>query len=530
MLLAVFVLWPILLFPQGDNRELMDELDQSIADKSHFEEIKKEQIKFLNDELVMIRPDLYLEQFRVLSQLYQTHFTFDYDSAMYIAFRMLDIAHFLNNQSLIAEAKLKIGVNLLASGIFSEAKDTLSTVQVRFLNDSLKVEFYYTSARTFFDMGDNYKKAFYRDKFNLTGLHYLDSAIALLDSGKSEYFSLKGLKCVREEDIDRAAQIYAYLFENFKSDGRQFAIDASTYGYVLERRGFLKEGIGWYIRAAIQDIKMANKENVALLNLASKLFEQGNIEKSSEYLNVAFADAKSFGAMQRKFQILEIQPIVEAARLNMSEKQKTRIKRYALAVTVLSVLVIFTLFLLFRQLQNVKAARNEINKTNKVLQEINNKLREVNLIKEEYIGFFFKTNSDLIDKLDSYRQSIDNKITLNKINELTSLITRKNIRQEREALFSSFDKAFLNIFPDFIHKYNDLFNPEDRLVANNSRQMNPDIRIFALIRLGIFDTEKIARILNYSVNTINTYKTRIKNLSLVANEEFEKEILKIQSI
>jgi len=193
-------------------------------------------------------------------------------------------------------------------------------------------------------------------------------------------------------------------------------------------------------------------------------------------------------------------------------------------------LVIIILFLLFRQLQNVKAARNEINKTNNVLQVINNKLREVNLIKEEYIGFFFKTNSDLIDKLDSYRQSIENKITMNKINELTSLITIKNIRQEREALFSSFDTAFLNIFPDFIHKYNDLFKPEDRLIPNNSKQMNTDIRIFALIRLGIFDTEKIARILNYSVNTINTYKTRIKNLSLIPNEEFEKEILKIQSI
>jgi len=265
LLLVVIVFWPVLLFSQSDNRELLDELDRAIAGKSQFEVIKKEQISLLNKKLAEAKPDMYLEQFSILSELYQSHFTFDYDSAMYIAFRMRDIASHLNDQARMAESKLKIGVNLLASGIFSEAKDTLSTVEVRFLNDSLKVEYYYTLARTFFDMGDNYEKPFYRDKFNLTGLHYLDSAIFLLDSGKSEYFSLKGLKYVRETDFERAAEQYAHLYKNFKSDGRQYAIDASTYGYVLEQRGFLTEGIGWYIRAAIQDIKWPIKRMLLCL-------------------------------------------------------------------------------------------------------------------------------------------------------------------------------------------------------------------------------------------------------------------------
>lgn len=522
--------WPMVLFSQEKNQQLFYELDQVIDNKKHFESLKKKEIETASQKFAAIRNDNHTERFNLLRELHQYYFTFDYDSAMYIAFEMQKIANQLNDPALISEAKFKISMNLLASGIFGEAKDTLSGIHPGNLNDSLRTEYYYTSARIYFDMADNYKKPFYTDMFNNTGLQYLDSAISMVNLNEIAFYSLKGLKCVREHDITNAASNYAYLFRNFKVDGRQFAIDASTYGFVLEQLGFLDEAIAWYIRAAIQDIKLANKENVALLNLANKLFELGDIERSSKYLNVAFEDAKRFGALQRKFQILEIQPIVEAARLSTVERQKTRIKHYATAVTILSTMVLTVLFLLLIQLRNVKAARNVIDKSNNELKKINSKLREVNLIKETYIGFFFKTNSDLIDKLDSFRQSIDNKIAVNKMNELGSLITVKNIRKEREALYSAFDAAFLNIFPDFVQKFNELFEPEHRLIFDNSKHLNTDLRIFALIRLGILDTEKIAHILNYSVNTINTYKTRIKNLSLIPNEEFEKEILKIQSI
>ena len=524
------ILSPVILFSQDKNLQLLEELDQAISHKKQYEEINNRKIDKLREDHEKINLKKDINRFEVLKDLHQAYFTFDYDSAINIAFEMLEIAQELNNPSLISESRLRISETLLASGIFNEAKEEISKIRVNDLRDSMKIEHYYTYSRIFFDMADNYQKSFYAEKYNRLGLNYLDSAIFLVDTATISFYSFRGLRYVRTRDMKNAAINYKYLFEHFRPEGRQYAIDASTYGFVLEQSGRFDDGISWLIRAAIQDIKMANKENVALLNLANKLFEKGDIEKSSKYLGVALEDAKKYGALQRKFQIMEIQPIVEAARLNIVETQKNRIKHYAIAVSILSISVLIVLFLLFRQLQKVRAARNEINRSNNALKVINNKLREVNLIKEEYIGFFFKTNSDLIDKLDSYRQSIDNKIAMKRTDELGSLITRKNIKQEREALFSSFDAAFLNIFPDFIQKYNELFRPEDQGVTNNSKQMNTDLRIFALIRLGIMDTEKIAHILNYSVHTIYTYKTKIKNLSLVSNEDFEKEILKIQSI
>ncbi|MBN2807702.1 MAG: hypothetical protein JXR22_13680, partial [Prolixibacteraceae bacterium] len=281
---------------------------------------------------------------------------------------------------------------------------------------------------------------------------------------------------------------------------------------------------------AIEDIRLANKENVALINLANRLFQQGKIEQASAYLDVALEDASTFGALQRKFQISQIQPIVEAARLKINEEQKDRIKRYAIVVTLLSLLIVVILGLLFLNLQKVKAVQKEIRKTNLSLQQVNQKLREVNLIKNEYIGHFFKTNSDLIDKLEDFRQRIENKVNSRKIDDLLHLISKQNIKEEREEMYRTFDTVFLTIFPDFVNKFNALFPADDRFEINSTGQLNTDLRIFALIRLGISDTEKIAHILNYSVHTINTYKTKIKNRSVVSNDDFEKEIMKIQSI
>lgn len=531
-----FILFSLLffvgLFSFSKNEMVQDfvELDQAIALKDQYETDKVLQINALKKLLPGVDVMGYSESYILYEKIHKAYFTFDYDSAMVYALKMIETARQLNNNSSLSKAKLSLSTTLLASGIFNEAKDTLASIEIKGLSDSLKVEYFYCFSRLYFDMVDYYQKSYYAEKYVGLGIQFLDSALALTQANTLRFYSLMGLKYVRTFDYQSALVNYEMLFNNFKLNGRQLAIDASTFGYVLEQNGRLNEGLDWLIKAAIEDIKLANKENVALLNLANKLFQQGNITKSSEYLDVALADAKEYGALQRKFQISQVQPIVEAAKLHNTEEQKLRIKRYAFIVTMLSLLIVAILFILYRQFQKVKAAKNEINKSNDTLKNTNKKLREVNLIKEEYIGHFFKTNSDLIDKLDGFRQKIENKIKTHKIDELHALLNKQNIKDEREEMYRTFDSVFLNIFPGFVMKFNALFNKEDQVILKNNVQMNTDLRIFALIRLGISDTEKIAHILDYSVNTINTYKTKIKNRSTVSNEDFEKEILSVQSI
>ncbi|MDB4923537.1 DUF6377 domain-containing protein, partial [Mucilaginibacter sp.] len=157
-------------------------------------------------------------------------------------------------------------------------------------------------------------------------------------------------------------------------------------------------------------------------------------------------------------------------------------------------------------------------------------LNEANTIKEEYIGYYFNLISEYIDKLDKFKRSVDNKLITKRFDDIRILVNNINLTKEREELFINFDKAFLKIFPNFVQAYNALFCEENRVKLLPNQLLNTDLRIFALIRLGINDTEKIAHILEYSVNTIYNYKARIKSKSIVHNDEFEQAIMAIKAV
>lgn len=518
------------LTAQSKADSLFRVLDQVIEQKEYYEREKENQIRVFKTQLDSLDTSVLKKRFAVIEKLHQAYFTFNYDSAVFYSHQLLDVANRVGEERLIHLARLRMSETLLASGLFAVVKDSLEKLSPASLSERLRAKYHYLNARLYIDMGNYYQRPFYSEKFRHRISAHLDSAIFNAPEDSYIYYSLSGLRYVWGNKYEEAKEVFCELFDNFEVEGRQFAVDASTFAFVYRTLGDREKELEWLLKAAISDIRMANKETVALRIIANDLFEQGEIKKASHYLNVAIEDAKSYGAIQRELQISQVQPLVEAAKLNLIEKQKSRIQTYALAVSVLSILIIVILGLLLRQYRKIKKVKDELDASNHALSEINVKLREVNLIKEEYIAFFFKTNSDLIEKLDEYRQSIDNKLALNKIKQIGSIITRSDIKRERETLFRDFDTGFLNIFPDFIEKFNALFNEEDRELPDNSKHLNSDLRIFALIRLGISDKDKLAHILNYSVNTINTYKTRIKNKSIVANEEFEKEILKIQSI
>jgi len=517
-----------LLQAEANDSTLFVQLNEAIARKQNFENIKQNEIAELKN-LINSRQNA-IGKFKILEKLHDAYFTFNYDSSMAYARSMSEIAYREQNDFLIQRAKIKISETLLAAGIFNEVKDSLASINIRYLDSTIMHEYYYLSARLYFDMADYYQRDYFSDYYASLGLKYLDTAIQKARNNLPKYLSLKGLHYLRTANMPLAASTFDSLFKIDMPTGRQYAIDAATYAFVLENSNRADEAIHWLISAAIQDIKLTNKENVALTKLADLLYKQGNISQSSRYLNFAIEDATSYGAVQRKFQISQIQPIIEAAKLQQSEEQKLSIKRYAFSVTLLSGLILLTLIFLFRQHHKTRTAQKALNKSYMVLHSTNSKLREANLVSEEYIAKFFKTHSELIDKIENLKNIVESKVMLKKFGELKSFLSNLDINTQRAEMYTLFDSVFLNIFPGFIDGFNNLFDEKDKYFADSKKVMNTDLRIFALIRLGIGDSEKIAHILDYSVNTINTYKTKIKNKSKVENEIFEDEILKIPSI
>ena len=103
------------------------------------------------------------------------------------------------------------------------------------------------------------------------------------------------------------------------------------------------------------------------------------------------------------------------------------------------------------------------------------------------------------------------------------------LEKELEELYVNFDKAFLNLYPNFIEEFNELLKPEGRFAVTKDR-LNITLRIFALIRLGITDMTQIANFLHYSVQTIYNYKSRVRKVSLLAPEAFEEKVKKIGTL
>jgi DNA-binding CsgD family transcriptional regulator len=180
-----------------------------------------------------------------------------------------------------------------------------------------------------------------------------------------------------------------------------------------------------------------------------------------------------------------------------------------------------------KELQNANTQLNEVSRdlvqVNTQLKSLNHELSEANHIKEEYIGFFLEMCSTYIDKLENYRKMVNRKVTSGQYEDLfTATKSSQYIDSELTEFYSNFDNTFLNLFPNFVEEFNKLLIKEERIVLKIEELLNTELRIFALIRLGITDSSKIASFLRYSVNTIYNYRTRVRNKALVPRDDFER--------
>ena len=226
-------------------------------------------------------------------------------------------------------------------------------------------------------------------------------------------------------------------------------------------------------------------------------------------------------------QVSSILSLIEGEKISAVESQRRQLILYSVIVTLLLVVLVILIVVIRRQVRQLKKAQQMITEAHEVQRQINGRLEEANKIKEEYIGYFFSLDSEFFVKLERLKKTLDQKIAERKWEDIRFIVNNIQIKKEKEELLKSFDMVFLRIFPDFVNRFNALFKEEDRIHLKENELLNIDLRIFALIRIGITDNEKIAQVLGYSVNTIYTYKTRIKNRSIVPNEEFEARIKSI---
>ena len=253
-------------------------------------------------------------------------------------------------------------------------------------------------------------------------------------------------------------------------------------------------------------------------------------------------DAVFCNARLRTYEISKMMPIINEAYQKQNETNRSQLIMFLISASILSLFLMTALFLLFKQMKRLSIAKQEISLANsqlsdlntelsffnEKLNETNNALSETNLVKEIYIGRYMDQCSDYIGKLEGYRRKLNVMATTGKMNDLVSAVKSKDfIENELATFYTNFDQTFLQLFPNFITEFSALLIDDEAVQLKEGELLNTELRIFALIRLGIKDSAKIAVFLRYSVSTIYNYRSQLKNKAAGPREEFEARVMQI---
>lgn len=529
ILLLVNLLLSIYLFSAESFDDLLDQLNTTIENRDVYLKEKYDRLQSIYESLdKLANPYSIAQRYNAYNKLYSEYETFIYDSAFKYAENMRELAYENNDFGRIAHSKVKLGFILMSSGMFHEALDTLYSIRQSSIPDSLKAEYYATMGKTNYGLA-GFDNGYFSSRYITLGNQYMDSALISSIPNSLDYWLNMGIRKMNSAIPTDAELAFLKVIQNTSMSDHRYAIAASGLGFVYSLNGNLEKNKVMLVRAAIADIKASTKETVALRNLAEQLSKQDNIKASYRYIKIALENATFYNARQRKIEIARIMPFIEEAMLDWTRRTKALVTKYAIIITSLSFLIIFFVVVIFKQLRNLKKADAIIKEVNSSLKMMNNKLLESNKIKEEYIGYFFGLNSENIARVEKLQKTLKRNITIGRIDEIKNTINDIDLKKEREDFYKSFDQIFIKLFPNFVEQFNSFFKEEDRIIIKDNELLPGELRIFALIRMGIVDNERIAKILDYSVNTIYAYKTKTKNKSIIPNEEFEEKIMEIKA-
>lgn len=484
-----------------------------------------------------------MEHYNLNSQIFKEYKAFICDSAIRYLNENIRIAERLHDTDRRIESKLQLSLLLSSTGMYTESIDVLESVDRWEVVPRLIPDYY-----TCFDHVYGELSVYTQDK-TLSGHYwsisqaYKDSLYAILPHESEEYLLMHEALLRDRHQYEEALKINDIRLAEAEPNTPQYALvtyhRSLIYKYSNDRQGE-KENL---CLSAISDIRSAIKDHASLWMLAQLLYEDGDMERAYQCMRFSWNATKFYNARLRSWQSADVLSLIDKTYQAMIEKQNDRLQQNLLLITALLVLLIVALGYIYRQMKKLSNARNhlqaangqlnglneELRQMNRCLSSTNIELSESNQIKEEYIARFIKLCSTYINRLDAYRRMVNKKVSAGQIAELLKITRSQDaLDEELEELYANFDTAFLHLFPDFVKKFNDLLQDNERIVLKKDELLNTELRIFALIRLGIEDSSQIAEFLRYSVNTIYNYRAKVKNKARGSREDFEDLVRKIR--
>lgn len=519
------ILSPLMAYAQTEQVEtVLKELDKAIEQKKTYHQQRDHQIERLKKQLQK-SVDLW-EQYNIYGALSSAYLHYQADSSLYYINRKSVVLSQLNRPDLKSEIILNRAEVMGVMGMYNEALSELKRINTAEL-DTTSLGYYYRSYRVYYGwLADYTADKLAKQKYIVQTEAYRDSILAL-GANSIDWGIIQAENQLFNHDPDGAVSLLTRLLEK-KNDLQRQAYIYYTLSEAYEIKKQTERQIYCLAQSAICDMKLANREYAALQRLANLVFDRGDLERAYQYLNCAMEDAVACNARLRFMEVTAIYPIIDKAYRSKDLQEKT-VTRWMLVVLSLFVIVLVVLsFYLYRWMKKLSLMRKNLYSANRNLVTANQKLAQTGKIKEVYIARYLDRCVSYLEKLEQYRRSLEKLAMASKFDDLFKTIRSEQfLRDERKAFYMEFDKSFLDLFPNFIEDFNKLLVDDGKIYPKSGELLNTELRIFALIRLGVTDATRIAHFLGYSLATVYNYRSKIRNKAVGDKDRFEQEVMNL---
>lgn len=507
---------------------ILGELDRTLEEKNLYEELK-------NDRIRKIKDGHSGSEYEIYDRLYDEYYQYNIDSAIMYARKKQEIAILAGNDSLLNDARLDIADRYVLSGMFEEAMSIMKGISPGRLDEMLRPRYYHIYNSLYNGMCAASDDPVLREKYRKERDRYRQILYEKLgDDDISKLYVLSEIMI----DAGKPDKILDSLYDRYNSleiSLHEKAILSYIIGNAWLECGNRDKAICHYAESAINDLKTPVNEYKSLHELAALLYEKGDVRRAYRYITRSVNDAMTANARINIQSINKLLPIIsDSYNIQMRRNQK-QLKEMLGGISILAVLLAAAIVTLMKFMKKVSVAERLTREKNDELQKVNGRLheyimmlQEANEIKESYLARYLDMCSDYIEGLERYRSQLRKAAKNGGFAEIMENLRNGDfIEKELQEFYAQFDTTFLDLFPDFISQMNTLLQPDKRL-EDTSREgsLSTELRVMALIRLGVKDSVKIAHFLRRSASTIYNYRVKLRNAAL-DRAGFEKQIMRI---
>lgn len=512
-------------------------LASEIENVAAYKHKKEMRLQALRNELYEAngKPD-----FKIANELFDEYKTYQSDSAFKYASIMHRLAEENASPAMEAKANTAFADYFISVGFFKEAAEMLGRTHSQYLDMEDKCNFYNLNTRLYRALcsyvGGEGSPLW--PIYNELNKNYLDSILLTAPEDSYIYaYSIIDREQLDHKDDEKAIRERESLLHRYDMSDHEKAINYSRLAFSYIDAGKREEAKYSLALSAIADVQSNTTETTSAAMLANMLHEDNHNDEAYTYIQKALEDATFFNTRLRKYEISGYMPKIDTARYNWINGQMWRLGIVIAIILLLLVLTIVLFFMLKKRKHVLEQINSELDKktkeitksheelaeTNKLLNKTVEQLRETTEIKDRYIMQSLYVNTAFVNQVEEKCKEVVKAVKDKKYDDIKFLPYRMGIKEERQRIYRTFDEAFLKLFPNFIEEINQLFDEENKITIEDG-ELPMDVRIFALLRLGISDPADVAAYLNLSTKTVYVYKTKMKSRSNVGNNEFEDRV------